>query len=111
MAKEKKEAPLQGDASVAKRIVDSMIVREAPRMTEERLESYEQMGMARRLAAEARRARAREEKLERIRRAAQALFDAPHQEHFAVRLNDEENVALEELRAALAATEGGVDNG
>lgn len=48
---------------------------------------------------ELRRLRARNE---RLRKAAQALFDAPHQEHFITRLNDEEMTALDALRAALS---------
>lgn len=38
--------------------------------------------------------------------ACQALIDAPHQEHFATRLNDEEMAGIEMIRAAIArATE------
>jgi hypothetical protein len=36
-----------------------------------------------------------------IERTARALFDAPHEEHFIVRLNEEENAALEGLQEAL----------
>jgi len=37
--------------------------------------------------------------------ACKALFDAPHQEHFAVRLNDEEMAALNAIRRAVANAE------
>ena len=39
-----------------------------------------------------------ETELHDLRSACQALFDAPHQEHFVTRLNDEENAALERIR-------------
>lgn len=38
--------------------------------------------------------------------AARALFDAPHYDHFATRLNDAEMAALDALRAAVAKAEG-----
>jgi hypothetical protein len=37
--------------------------------------------------------------------ACKALIDAPHQEHFAVRLNDEEMAAVHAIRAAIAKAE------
>ncbi len=37
--------------------------------------------------------------------ACKALIDAPHYEHFAVRLNDEEIVALRRIKAAVAKAE------
>lgn len=38
--------------------------------------------------------------------AAQALFDVPHQEHLATRLNDAKMAALDALRAAIAKAQG-----
>lgn len=37
--------------------------------------------------------------------ACKALFDAPHQEQFAARLNDEEMAALDRMKAALKKAE------
>lgn len=38
--------------------------------------------------------------------ACRQLLDAPHQEHFCVRLNDEENDALEAIKTVLKKVEG-----
>lgn len=39
-----------------------------------------------------------------LREACEALFAAPHHEHFSVRMSDGEYAAIEQIRAALAAT-------
>lgn len=41
------------------------------------------------------------EQLEQVLSAAEKLFNAPHHEHFDVRLNDEELAALRSLQAAV----------
>lgn len=38
--------------------------------------------------------------------ACKALVDAPHQEHFAARLNDEEMAGLDAIKRAIAKAEG-----
>lgn len=38
--------------------------------------------------------------------ACKALIDAPHQEHFAARLNDDEMRGIEMIRAAISKAEG-----